>query len=114
MKFHRTPWFTPTRDFNAEDVVFSINRVLGHDTYLPTLSDDVVTYKNPQYKIFHEQAKKVHFPYFESIKLNQKLKASRQPILIRSKLTCLNPMPQFCRILLANTLLFSRKNMRIN
>ena len=39
------PWFTPTRDFNAEDVVFSINRVLGHDTYLPTLSDDVVTYK---------------------------------------------------------------------
>ena len=45
VKFHRTPWFTPTRDFNAEDVVFSINRVLGHDTYLPTLSDDVVTYK---------------------------------------------------------------------
>ena len=45
---------------------------LGHDTYLPTLSDDVVTYKNPQYRIFHEQAKKVHFPYFESIKLNQK------------------------------------------
>ena len=75
MKFHRTPWFTPTRDFNAEDVVFSINRVLGHDTYLPTLSDDVVTYKNPQYKIFHEQAKKVHFPYFESIKLNQKIKS---------------------------------------
>jgi len=75
VKFHRTPWFTPTRDFNAEDVVFSINRVLGHDTYLPTLSDDVVTYKNPQYKIFHEQAKKVHFPYFESIKLNQKIKS---------------------------------------
>ena len=75
VKFHHTPWFTPTRDFNAEDVVFSINRVLGHDTYLPTLSDDVVTYKNPQYKIFHEQAKKVHFPYFESIKLNQKIKS---------------------------------------
>lgn len=75
VKFHRTPWFTPTREFNAEDVVFSINRVLGHDTYLPTLSDDVVTYKNPQYRIFHEQAKKVHFPYFESIKLNQKIKS---------------------------------------
>ena len=75
VKFHNTPWFTPTRDFNAEDVVFSINRVLGHDTYLPTLSDDVVTYKNPQYRIFHEQAKKVHFPYFESIKLNQKIKS---------------------------------------
>ena len=31
--------------------------------------------KNPQYRIFHEQAKKVHFPYFESIKLNQKIKS---------------------------------------
>ena len=38
VKFHHTPWFTPTRDFNAEDVVFSINRVLGHYTYLPTLA----------------------------------------------------------------------------
>ena len=114
VKFHRTPWFTPTRDFNAEDVVFSINRVLGHDTYLPTFSDNEVTYKNPQYRIFHEQAKKVHFPYFESIKLNQKLKASQQRILIRSKLNCLNPMRQFCRILPVNILLFSLKNMRIN
>jgi dipeptide transport system substrate-binding protein len=27
VKFHTTPWFTPTRDFNADDVVWSINRV---------------------------------------------------------------------------------------
>lgn len=26
VKFHRTPWFTPTRDMNADDVVFSIRR----------------------------------------------------------------------------------------
>lgn len=27
VKFHTTPWFTPTRDFNADDVLWSINRV---------------------------------------------------------------------------------------
>lgn len=76
VKFHRTPWFTPTRDFNAEDVVFSINRVLGHDTYLPILNQDNPSHdKNPQYRVFHEQAKKVRFPYFDSIKLNQKIKS---------------------------------------
>lgn len=75
VKFHHTPWFTPTRDFNADDVVFSINRVLGHDTYLPALSENAITYKNPQYQVFHEQAKKVRFPYFESIKLNEKIKS---------------------------------------
>ncbi len=73
VKFHHTLWFTPTRDFNAEDVVFSINRVLGHDTYLPTLAETAITYKNPQYKVFHEQARKVRFPYFDSIKLNEKI-----------------------------------------
>src|SRR5581483_6786523 len=25
VKFHTTPWFTPTRDFNADDVLFSFN-----------------------------------------------------------------------------------------
>ena len=75
VKFHHTLWFTPTRDFNAEDVVFSINRVLGHDTYLPTLAETAITYKNPQYKVFHEQARKVRFPYFDSIKLNEKIKS---------------------------------------
>ncbi|OOF60432.1 ABC transporter substrate-binding protein [Rodentibacter pneumotropicus] len=76
VKFHHTPWFTPTRDFNAEDVVFSINRVLGHDTYLPILDQENPEHdKNPQHRVFHEQAKKVRFPYFDSIKLNQKIKS---------------------------------------
>ena len=75
VKFHHTPWFTPTRDFNAEDVVFSLNRVLGHDTYLPNIDNEQTSYRNPQYKIFHEQAKKVHFPYFDSIRLNHKIKS---------------------------------------
>lgn len=75
IKFHHTDWFKPTRDFNADDVVFSLNRVLGYETYLPTLEQSSVDYKNPQYRIFHEQAKKVRFPYFESIKLNQKIES---------------------------------------
>ena len=75
IKFHQTDWFKPTRDFNADDVVFSLNRVLGYETYLPTLEQTSVSYKNPQYRIFHEQAKKVRFPYFESIKLNQKIES---------------------------------------
>ena len=75
IKFHHTDWFKPTRDFNADDVVFSLNRVLGYETYLPTLEQSTVDYKNPQYRIFHEQAKKVRFPYFESIKLNQKIES---------------------------------------
>ncbi|HEY9104296.1 ABC transporter substrate-binding protein [Chitinimonas sp.] len=27
VKFHTTPWFTPSRDMNADDVLFSINRL---------------------------------------------------------------------------------------
>ena len=27
VKFHTTPWFKPTRDFNADDVLWSVNRV---------------------------------------------------------------------------------------
>ena len=75
IKFHHTDLFKPTRDFNADDVVFSLNRVLGYETYLPMLEQSSVDYKNPQYRIFHEQAKKVRFPYFESIKLNQKIES---------------------------------------
>src|SRR5260364_107810 len=29
VKFHATPWFKPTRDFNAEDVVFTFERMLN-------------------------------------------------------------------------------------
>ncbi|MDY2796676.1 ABC transporter substrate-binding protein [[Pasteurella] aerogenes] len=75
VKFHTTPWFTPTRDFNADDVVFSLNRVLGQNMGLPELDQNIKNYSNPQYKIFHEQAKKARFPYFESIRLNEKIES---------------------------------------
>lgn len=73
VKFHRTPWFVPSRDFNADDVVFSINRVLGHNTSLPEFSSEPTESTNRQYQIFYSLAKKTRFPYFESIKLNQKI-----------------------------------------
>jgi dipeptide transport system substrate-binding protein len=28
VKFHTTPWFTPTREMNADDVLFSVNRLM--------------------------------------------------------------------------------------
>jgi dipeptide transport system substrate-binding protein len=31
VKFHTTPWFTPTRDFNADDVIFSFQRQLDKE-----------------------------------------------------------------------------------
>ena len=31
VKFHTTPYFTPTRDFNADDVLFTFNRMLDKD-----------------------------------------------------------------------------------
>ncbi|NBI42212.1 ABC transporter substrate-binding protein [[Haemophilus] felis] len=75
IQFHHTKWFKPTREFNADDVVFSINRMIGRDTYLPSIETDAIKYNNPQYQIFHQQAKKVRFPYFESIKLNEKIQS---------------------------------------
>lgn len=74
VKFHHTPWFTPSRNFNADDVVFSLNRVLGHNTSLPEFElETEQNIVNRQYSIFHDLAKKTRFPYFESIKLNQKI-----------------------------------------
>jgi len=32
VKFHSTPWFKPTRDFNADDVVFTFSRFIDPDT----------------------------------------------------------------------------------
>ncbi|EIJ70173.1 ABC transporter substrate-binding protein [Pasteurella bettyae] len=74
VKFHSTPWFTPSRDFNSDDVVYSLNRVLGHDTSLPEFdNNNEENNTNRQYQIFHELAKKTRFPYFDSIKLNKKI-----------------------------------------
>nr|WP_165773155.1 ABC transporter substrate-binding protein [Conservatibacter flavescens] len=76
VKFHYTEWFTPTRDFNAEDVVFSLNRVLGHNEDLPTL-DNARAFDSPQYTIFNNLVKKARFPYFESINLKSKIESVR-------------------------------------
>ncbi|WP_133546084.1 ABC transporter substrate-binding protein [Mesocricetibacter intestinalis] len=77
VKFHHTAWFTPSRNFNADDVVFSLNRVLGHNTSLPEFAmlENQISSTDKQRKIFHELAKKTRFPYFESIKLNQKIES---------------------------------------
>ena len=32
VKFHTTPWFTPTREMNADDVLFSIRRLMERDS----------------------------------------------------------------------------------
>lgn len=81
VKFHRTPWFTPTRDFNADDVLFSFNRILEQNDVLPQLHLAQSNYRNPQYKIFYEKVRKSHFPYFDSINLKEKIK----------KITALSP-----------------------
>ncbi|WNW11919.1 ABC transporter substrate-binding protein [Pseudomonas sp. DTU_2021_1001937_2_SI_NGA_ILE_001] len=31
VKFHTTPWFKPSRDFNADDVLFTFNRMIDKD-----------------------------------------------------------------------------------
>lgn len=74
VKFHQTPWFTPTRNLNAEDVVFSLNRMLDKNIALPTLDNPQKNNGQLQYKIFHDHAKNVTHPYFDSIKLTQKIK----------------------------------------
>jgi dipeptide transport system substrate-binding protein len=32
VRFHTTPWFTPTREMNADDVMFSIRRLMDRDS----------------------------------------------------------------------------------
>ena len=92
VKFHHTPWFTPTRNFNADDVVFSLNRVLGHDTSLPEFDDSEETLGiHKQYRIFYRLAKKTHFPYFESIKLNQKIQRVEAVNPYQVKITLFEP-----------------------
>ncbi|MGC8117172.1 ABC transporter substrate-binding protein [Metapseudomonas otitidis] len=52
VKFHTTPWFTPTRDFNADDVLWSFQRQL-----------------DPRHP-WHERSPR-GFPYAESMALGQ-------------------------------------------
>lgn len=46
VKFHRTPWFTPTREFNADDVMFTFTRLI--DPKLPFNVAFPATFVYPQ------------------------------------------------------------------
>ncbi len=56
VKFHTTPWFMPTRDFDADDVLFSFNR-----QWKP---------EDPWHSVSHS-----NFSYFNSMALPQLLKS---------------------------------------
>ncbi|MFC0323200.1 ABC transporter substrate-binding protein [Gallibacterium melopsittaci] len=77
VKFHKTGWFTPTREFNAEDVVFSLNRIIGKNDGIFPLEDEIEnsSTKISQNTLFNEKAKNRHFPYFESIRLRNKIES---------------------------------------
>lgn len=73
--FHQTSWFTPTRFFNAEDVLFSLNRVIGQEN-----ADLSMTHKEEQSEIQRNQsdlarvlASRTHFPFLRVLILKVKL-----------------------------------------
>lgn len=68
--FHTTTWFTPTRYLNAEDVIFSLNRMMGRNLELPELSTEQKESLS-RYQINNQIAERTHFPYFESIRLSE-------------------------------------------
>ncbi|MBE2893776.1 ABC transporter substrate-binding protein [Spirabiliibacterium falconis] len=89
VKFHQTAWFTPTRELNADDVVFSLNRVLGRLKGFPTLEKTThTTSNNPQYRIYYDFAKENRYPYFDSIDFDKKIKAvtAVNPYLVKIEL----------------------------
>lgn len=76
VSFHTTRWFTPTRKFNAEDVIFSLNRMMGIAGDLPALNkDDARTgeFHQAQMMAYRNKANLAHYPYFESIALKKKI-----------------------------------------
>ncbi|WGE89866.1 ABC transporter substrate-binding protein [Actinobacillus arthritidis] len=77
VSFHTTAWFTPTRPFNAEDVVFSLNRMIGNVEELPALdfSEDAnkALFQQNQYYAYQFKANLAHYPYFESVALKNKI-----------------------------------------
>ncbi|MDH2998221.1 peptide ABC transporter substrate-binding protein [Pasteurellaceae bacterium LFhippo2] len=69
VEFHHTDWFTPTRKFNAEDVIFSLKRAMGTLKELSEEDDSKFDYKGIDRKI----AERANFPYFESINLKDRI-----------------------------------------
>ncbi|MBE2896792.1 ABC transporter substrate-binding protein [Pasteurellaceae bacterium HPA106] len=89
VKFHQTPWFTPTRELNADDVVFSLNRVLGRLQGFPNIAKTAhETSDNPQYRIYYDYAKENRYPYFDSIDFDKKIKSvtAVNPYLVKIEL----------------------------
>ncbi|OOH92143.1 ABC transporter substrate-binding protein [Pasteurellaceae bacterium 15-036681] len=75
VSFHHTQWFTPTRKFNAEDVIFSLNRAMG--TLKELAEDDAIQF---DYKgIDRQVAERANFPYFESINLKSRIASLSSP-----------------------------------
>lgn len=80
--FHTTSWFTPTRYFNAEDVVFSLNRMIGYVEELPALDfneAERAQFQQNQYYAYQFKANLAHYPYFESVALKNKIKKITMP-----------------------------------
>lgn len=76
VSFHTTKWFKPTRPFNAEDVVFSLNRMMGKKNELggiDILSPNGSLQSQRQSYIYQKAASQVYFPYFESVDLGNKI-----------------------------------------
>ncbi|WGE88384.1 ABC transporter substrate-binding protein [Actinobacillus equuli subsp. haemolyticus] len=80
--FHTTSWFTPTRNFNAEDVVFSLNRIIGYVEELPALDfteGGRAAFRQNQHYAYQFKANLAHYPYFESVALKNKIKKITAP-----------------------------------
>lgn len=71
--FHTTQWFTPTRKLNADDVVFSLNRMIGKESDLPSVADNNSLHHQRQNYVHQKTASQIYFPYFESVDLGNKI-----------------------------------------
>ncbi|EPZ01585.1 ABC transporter substrate-binding protein [Mannheimia haemolytica] len=79
--FHTTPWFTPSRKLNAEDVVFSLKRMIGKESDLPEVKSEPesVLHHQRQSYIYQKTAGQIYFPYFESVDLANKIASIHSP-----------------------------------
>lgn len=59
VKFQKTPWFTPTRPLNADDVVFTFQRIFDRN--------------NPWHNVNGG-----HYPYFDSLQFAESIKSVRK------------------------------------
>ncbi|AHG75710.1 peptide ABC transporter substrate-binding protein [Mannheimia varigena] len=79
--FHSTSWFTPTRTLNAEDVIFSLNRMIGKNGDLPEIESEAekALHHQRQTYIYQKATSQVYYPYFESVDLANKIESINSP-----------------------------------